>query len=137
MARNDEIPESTDFTKAVSAGIRRLMEQHNTTHEILAAAIGRSQSYVSLRARSMRSWTTDDLDAVAHYYKYAGAFAMIKDIALPDVSRKRVISVSAQEAEAAALDRDVAETLERVEKGMYGLAANWDPNKEKEQEDDY
>lgn len=62
---------------------------------------------------------------------------MIKDIALPGVSRKRVISVSEQEAEAAALDRDVAETLERVEKGMYGLAANWDPNKEKEQEDDY
>ena len=71
MARNDEIPESTDFTKAVSAGIRRLMEQHDTTHEILAAAINRSQSYVSLRARGMRPWTTDDLDAVAHY-RHAG-----------------------------------------------------------------
>ena len=60
--------------------------------------------------------------------------AKIRDL---ESKSKRLLSLSEQAREAAALDRDVAETLERVEKGMYGLAANWDPNKEKEQEDYY
>lgn len=55
-------------TRAVAAMIAALREESGSTQEDLAAAVGKTQPYVSARVRLKLPWTTNDLEALAVHF---------------------------------------------------------------------
>ncbi|MCA0332282.1 MAG: helix-turn-helix domain-containing protein [Actinobacteria bacterium] len=57
--------EPTAFTRAVAAEIRGLLRSRNLSQTEVAAALDRSQAYVSLRVTGKAAFDTDDVDVLA------------------------------------------------------------------------
>lgn len=56
---------ATSFTLAVAALLEHLRDETGVTQEDLAAAIGKTQPYVSSRVRLELPWSSNDFDGLA------------------------------------------------------------------------
>lgn len=65
MARPDQLPVLTAFSRDFAAALREVMERRGVTQTQVAEAIGRTQGYVSERVRGVRAPDTDVIAGVA------------------------------------------------------------------------
>lgn len=77
MVRKSELSETCAMTKIIGETVAKAMEETGMSQNKLAAKIGKSQSYVSLRCRGEQAWTTDDIDAIAKVLGMPNGFTIL------------------------------------------------------------
>lgn len=65
MVRNEELPEMGAFAVKASTAVRQRVQAAGLTQVQVAEALGRAQSYVSLRWNGRKAWTLNELDVIA------------------------------------------------------------------------
>ena len=80
MVRNSELPEMGLVNMEVAAAIRSLVEARGLSQTEVGKIIGRAQSYASLRLKGMRSWTVEELDALAPELGFEDFFALMRQV---------------------------------------------------------
>ncbi|MDE5641278.1 MAG: hypothetical protein K2I40_06205 [Bifidobacterium castoris] len=77
MVRNEELPETGKVTRQIAAAIRARMSERGLTQADVGDAIGRAQSYASLRIKGMKPWNVDELEILAPLLGYDNIFTLI------------------------------------------------------------
>lgn len=73
VVKNDDLRPTSAFTREVARKVRGLTAEQGVTQKIIAGALGRTQSYVSVRMQGREAWTTADLDTIAGLLGMTGA----------------------------------------------------------------
>lgn len=83
MVRNEELPETGKVTRQIAAAIRARMSERGLTQADVGDAIGRAQSYASLRIKGMKPWNVDELEILAPLLGYDNIFTLINGARAP------------------------------------------------------
>lgn len=65
VVRNSELPAVGGLTSLFARAIKEATEDAGLSGSEVARRLGRAQSYVSLRMNGRKSWTLDELEAIA------------------------------------------------------------------------
>ena len=65
VVRNSELPAVGGFAGLFARVIKEATEEAGLSGSEVARRLGRAQSYASLRLNGRKSWTLDELDAIA------------------------------------------------------------------------
>lgn len=77
MVRNEELPETGKVTRQIATAIRARMSERGLTQADVGDAIGRAQSYASLRIKGMKPWNVDELEILSPLLGYDNIFTLI------------------------------------------------------------
>ncbi|WEV41611.1 hypothetical protein OZX57_06375 [Bifidobacterium sp. ESL0682] len=97
MVRNSELSEIGHTAKNVAAFVYEQIEVHHLTQEDVGAIINRAQSYASLRIKGLKSWTIDELDALAPHLGYEDGLELMCASKDSDTGSKIVADVPTEE----------------------------------------
>ena len=80
MATKKQEPAVSQFTMDLARVIKGLMSEHGVTQKALAAAVGKSQPYVSAKVNGLDAWNAYELDVIARVLGFGSAFDMFEVI---------------------------------------------------------
>lgn len=77
MSRKQKFPGTSSASKVVADYINQLAKARCAKQTDLGRVLRRSQSYVQTRCSGLQSWSLDDIDALAKYFGFPNAFALL------------------------------------------------------------
>lgn len=89
MVRNEELRPTSYATRLLAETVCGLIDAQSLSRNRVCLALGRSQTYVSIRIRGMAPWNTDDLDKLAKLFGYSNLFSLM-DVARGTTPRELV-----------------------------------------------
>lgn len=78
MATKKQEPAVSRFTQDLARVIKGLMSEHGVTQKTLAAAVGKSQPYVSAKVNGLDAWNVYELDVIAGVLGFQSAFDLFE-----------------------------------------------------------
>ena len=79
MVRNSELRPIANTSRMIAAFVRLLIETQGYTQDDIGKALGRAQSYASLRIKGLKPWTVDELEILAQKLGCKNAFVLVRN----------------------------------------------------------
>lgn len=115
MVKNEDMRQQGRFSRTVSRYVSGLLHEKGVKQRQLAARLGRSQAYVSVRWNGRDSWTLDELDCIAALVGFTSGLDLMAEIgerARRAEQTTRHLSAVADTLPSAALGHDVEGEIE-------------------------
>ena len=80
MATKKQEPAVSKFTMDLARVVKGLMSEHGVTQKALAAAVRKSQPYISAKVNGLDAWNAYELDVIARVLDFEPALDMFEVI---------------------------------------------------------